>query len=414
MPVLRHSRHQSVLPGRADRPAPGARGGIRLLCAEVVLAAVSFAVLCVVVLSVAPQLDVEPDDGAYRASIVAVTDGDYLTLSSAQAHALARKLGNGPGIPSQSSSIAQRIKQAGARSHARPHFEVTVGTVRVQIIQGPVAVGQHTPFGPLGSRDVAVARQSRPAYFASVRDRGRQFRVYTAAWPGNPGALVRTSRAANADDGELRTPLTSLTTNLDLLEDGAGLADPQAPALVRAAREQAGELDQLITDLLDLARYHEQARHRESVRLDLLTSEAVQRVRLRTPHAVIAADLRPCLVHVDPAGVDHAIRNLIDNAIKWNPPDRAVHVAVAGAHVSVTDHGPGIADGDLPRIFERFYRAPAARGMPGAGLGLAIVGSVAQANGATIEVQTGPDGSTFTLAFPPDPGAADIAPAALA
>jgi two-component system, OmpR family, sensor histidine kinase MprB len=200
---------------------------------------------------------------------------------------------------------------------------------------------------------------------------------------------------------ELRTPLTSLTTNLDLLEDGAGLADPQAPALVRAAREQAGELDQLITDLLDLARYHERVPHRETVRLDLLTGEAVHRVRQRVPNAVIAADLQPCLVHVDPAGVDHAIRNLIDNAIKWNAPDGVVDVVLADARISVADHGPGIADQDLPRIFERFYRAPAARGMPGAGLGLAIVGSVAQANGGAIEVRTGPDGSTFTLAFPP-------------
>ena len=207
---------------------------------------------------------------------------------------------------------------------------------------------------------------------------------------------------------ELRTPLTSLTTNLDLLEDGAGLADPQAPALVRAAREQAGELDQLISDLLDLARYHESTPHRESVRLDLLTSEAVHRLRQRTPHAAIVADLEPCLVHVDPAGVDHAIGNLIDNAIKWNPPDTAVRVVVADAHVSVTDHGPGIPDEDLPHIFERFYRAPAARGMPGAGLGLAIVARIAQANDATVDVRTGVDGSTFTLAFPPYPRAAEV------
>jgi two-component system sensor histidine kinase MprB len=207
---------------------------------------------------------------------------------------------------------------------------------------------------------------------------------------------------------ELRTPLTSLTTNLDLLEDGAGLADPQAPALVRAAREQAGELDQLISDLLDLARYHESTPHRESVRLDLLTSEAVHRVRQRRPHAAIVADLQPCLVQVDPAGVDHAIGNLIDNAIKWNPSDIAVHVAVADAHVSVTDHGPGIPDEDLPHIFERFYRAPAARGMPGSGLGLAIVARIAQANDATVDVRTGVDGSTFTLAFPPYPRAAEV------
>jgi two-component system sensor histidine kinase MprB len=200
---------------------------------------------------------------------------------------------------------------------------------------------------------------------------------------------------------ELRTPLTSLTTNLDLLEDGAGLADPQAPALVRAAREQAGELNQLITDLLDLARYHESTPHRETVRLDVLTDQAVQRVRQRAPHAVIDAELRPCLVHVDPAAVDHAVSNLVDNAIKWSPPGTAVRVVVETGRVLVSDRGPGIADEHLPHIFERFYRAPDARGMPGAGLGLAIAGSVARANEGSVEVRTGPGGSTFILAFPP-------------
>jgi len=399
----------------------------------------------------------------------------------------------------QAATIASRIKQSVASGKV-PKSDiskpVTVGSVQVQLFPGSVTAGQPTPFGPLDSRDVAVAEHAQPPYFANAHDGGQQFRVYTAAMPSTSiGGLVRTSRAANADNGalrnaalllagltlgaaavtygaarltagrilrpiaeltaaaehvtqtrdltarldstgtddevgrlgssfdtmlaalhksvtaqrqlvadashELRTPLTSLTTNLDLLEDGAGLADPQAPALVRAAREQAGELDQLITDLLDLARYHESAPHRETVRLDLLTDEAVHRVRQRTPHAAIVADLQPCLVHVDPAGVDHAICNLIDNAIKWNPPDGAVRVVVADAHVSVTDHGPGIPDEDLPHVFERFYRAPAARGMPGAGLGLAIVARIAQANDATADVRTGPGGSTFTLAFPP-------------
>jgi two-component system sensor histidine kinase MprB len=203
---------------------------------------------------------------------------------------------------------------------------------------------------------------------------------------------------------ELRTPLTSLTTNLDLLEDGAGLADPQAPALVRAAREQAAELDQLISDLLDLARYRESPAHRETVRLDLLTEEAVRRIRQHEPRAAIGTELHPCLVHADPAGLDRAISNLVGNAVKWTPPGGAVRVVVSGGQVSVSDQGPGIAETDLPRIFERFYRAPTARGMPGAGLGLAIVGGVAQANDGTVTVRTGPDGSTFTLAFPPVPG----------
>ena len=401
----------------------------------------------------------------------------------------------------QATGVAGNIIKHAARSQSGADIQITVGGVEVQLFPNPAA-GLPTQFGPLGGRDVAVASQEQPAYLSNVHDAGQQYRVYTAAWLGNPGGLVRTSRPASADDGalrdaalllagltlaaagvtygaarlaagrilrpvaqltaaaehvtrtrdltarlgftgssdevgrlassfdtmlaalhdslsaqrqlvadashELRTPLTSLTTNLDLLEDGAGLADPQAPALVRAAREQAGELDQLITDLLDLARYRESAPHRETVRLDLLTGEAVGRLRQRVPQAAIDTDLRPCLVHVDPAAVDQAVGNLLGNAVKWTPPGAAVRVAVENGQVSVTDHGPGITDADLPHIFERFYRAPAARDMPGAGLGLAIVGGVAQANNGTVAVRTGPDGSTFTLTFPPLPSAAGV------
>src|SRR5438876_8570361 len=87
-----------VLPGRGDRAAPGAGRGLRLVCLEAALAAVAFAVLSVVVLSVAPQ-SAEPDDGAYRASIVAMTEGHFLTLTTAQAETLARKLGDNPAPP---------------------------------------------------------------------------------------------------------------------------------------------------------------------------------------------------------------------------------------------------------------------------------------------------------------------------
>jgi two-component system, OmpR family, sensor histidine kinase MprB len=404
----------------------------------------------------------------------------------------------------QAITVAQGLKQSAGNGHTEPGMRrpVTVGSsIELQLFPGPVTAGQHTAFGPLGSRDAAVADLTAPPYFAAASKDGEQFRVYTAAMPGTSGAgLVRTSRAADADNGalrtaalllagltvaaagliygvarlavgrilrpiadltaaaehvsrtrdltaaigstgtdevgrlgmsfdtmlaalhesvtaqrmlvadashELRTPLTSLTTNLELLEEGAGPADPQAPALVRAAREQAGELDRLITDLLDLARYRESAAHREAIRLDLLTDAAVHRLR---SHAIIDTDLRPCLVEIDPAAVERAITNLIDNAIKWSRPDAPVRVVVSNGQVSVTDHGPGIGDSDLPHIFERFYRAPAARGMSGAGLGLAIVGSVAEANNATLNVQTGPAGSTFTLGFVPLtlPAAADV------
>jgi hypothetical protein len=95
----RASRDEAVLPGRAGRGGPGARRGLRLVWVEAALAAAAFAVLCTVVLSVAPQMGVEPDDGAYRASIVAMTQGDFLTLSTAQAETLARKLDDNPAAP---------------------------------------------------------------------------------------------------------------------------------------------------------------------------------------------------------------------------------------------------------------------------------------------------------------------------
>jgi two-component system sensor histidine kinase MprB len=397
----------------------------------------------------------------------------------------------------QATSVAQKLKQAASFKGGipTPDKPITVGGTEIDLIPGPVAIGQRTRFGPLDSRDVAVAAQEEPSYFAEMQVGGRSYRVYTAAMPGlTDGGLVRTSRAANADDGalrtaalllvaltltagavtyalargaagrvlrpiamltraaehvsrtrdlsarigatgsdevgrlgasfdtmlaalddsvtaqrrlvadashELRTPLTSLTTNLDLLEEGDGLADPQAPALVRAAREQAGELDNLISDLLDLARYGEAAPHREAVRLDLITADVVGRRQQRSPRVTVHTTLEACLVNVDPAAVDRAIGNLVDNAIKWSPPGRPVNVEVAAGEVSVTDQGPGVAAGDIPHIFERFYRAPAARGMPGAGLGLAIVGQVAEANGGTVGVRSNQGGSTFTLAFPP-------------
>jgi hypothetical protein len=92
------SRNEVVLPGRADRAVAGGGRNIRLVWAEAALAVAAFAALCVVVMSVAPQT-AEPDDGAYRASIVAITEGHFLTLSTAQAETLARKLGDNPAAP---------------------------------------------------------------------------------------------------------------------------------------------------------------------------------------------------------------------------------------------------------------------------------------------------------------------------
>jgi hypothetical protein len=92
------SRDEVTPPGRGEGPAPAAGQGIRAAWAEAALTVAAFAALCAVVLSVAPQA-AEPDDGAYRASIVAMTEGHFLMLSTAQAETLASKLGDNPAAP---------------------------------------------------------------------------------------------------------------------------------------------------------------------------------------------------------------------------------------------------------------------------------------------------------------------------
>ena len=99
--------------------------------------------------------------------------------------------------------------------------------------------------------------------------------------------------------------------------------------------------------------------------------------------------------------IDRAVTNLLGNAAKWSPAGGTVEVTVEDGSVTVRDHGPGIAPGDLPHIFDRFYRSPEARGMPGSGLGLAIVRQVAETHGGTVVAENSPEGGTvIKLSFP--------------
>jgi two-component system sensor histidine kinase MprB len=83
--------------------------------------------------------------------------------------------------------------------------------------------------------------------------------------------------------------------------------------------------------------------------------------------------------------MERAVWNLLENAGKWSGEGGTVEVSLAGGELLVRDHGPGFAEVDRPLVFDRFYRSAAARAMPGAGLGLAIVREVAEAHGGTVE-----------------------------
>jgi two-component system sensor histidine kinase MprB len=194
----------------------------------------------------------------------------------------------------------------------------------------------------------------------------------------------RSQRQLVADAShELRTPLTSLRTNIEVLSSDM-LAPDDKGRLLRDLIAQLDELTVLVADLVDLARDDEPDAAAEDVRLDTLVSDAVERARRHAADKVFFTDLHPCLVEGVPGRLDRAVTNLLDNAAKWSPPGGQIEVTVSDGEVRVRDHGPGIADSDLPYVFDRFYRAPAARGLPGSGLGLAIVRQVAEAHGGTV------------------------------
>ena len=106
------------------------------------------------------------------------------------------------------------------------------------------------------------------------------------------------------------------------------------------------------------------------------------------------ADLQESVVHGVPSTIERAVANLLDNAAKWSPEGGDVEVGVRDGTVTVRDHGPGIDEEDLPYVFDRFYRASSARGLPGSGLGLALVRQVAEAHGGTVVAERADDGGT--------------------
>jgi signal transduction histidine kinase len=224
---------------------------------------------------------------------------------------------------------------------------------------------------------------------------GQAFAAMTAALDESAGAQRRLVADASH---ELRTPLTSLTTNLELLAERPD--DPSAPALAAAALAEAGELRVLINDLVELARDGQASFHIEDVRLDLVAERVAARAAGRAPGLTYELDCRPTLVRGDPDALERAIGNLVDNALKWSPPDGRIRISAARGTVEVNDDGPGIPADDLPYIFDRFYRSARARALPGSGLGLAIVRRIADMHDGTVEAIPLQQGVKFRISVP--------------
>jgi two-component system, OmpR family, sensor histidine kinase MprB len=211
-----------------------------------------------------------------------------------------------------------------------------------------------------------------------------------------------------ADAGhELRTPLTSMRTNLELLAAASRPGAPPLPDSDRAeilddVQAQVTELSTLVGDLVELAREDAPQVVHEPVELADVVLRALERARRRAGDVEFDPELLPWTLVGDATALERAVLNLLDNAAKWSPPQGRVRVRMRALDdwsmvLEVADQGPGIPEADLPRVFDRFYRADTSRTMPGSGLGLAIVRQVALRHGGAVWAGRAPEGGALLV-----------------
>ncbi|RZU77934.1 two-component system OmpR family sensor kinase [Micromonospora kangleipakensis] len=255
----------------------------------------------------------------------------------------------------------------------------------------------------VSARDAAAAAQASEARARRSEERMRQF-------------------VADASH-ELRTPLTTIRGFAELYRQGAAREPEQTAGLLRRIEDEAARMGLLVEDLLLLARLdRERPIALAPVELPVLASDAVQAARAVAPDRRIELDIEPgagpLVVYGDDARLRQVIGNLMTNALTHTPPDASVTLRLRTepgnlAVVEVADTGPGLTPEQAERVFERFYRADAARtrragGTTSTGLGLAIVAALVGAHHGTVEVAETPGGgATFRVKLPLLPETAD-------
>ena len=366
-----------------------------------------------------------PVDAAVMAVATGRTDRYFanVTVGGAQLRELVVHLQSGTGLFSPSIGPVQ-LYAGGALQLAAPvtgvdnqlgQLGLTLALVAVAGIALAAALGWLVGRAALGPLDSLTARVEALARTTDVSERLE---------PGGPDELGRLRRAFNrllaALDRsreqqrqlvldaahELRTPLTSLQTNLEVVRRFEELPTEDRQVLVDDVLTQLQELTHLVADLAELSRGEQPHQQGDLLRLDHLVEEAVvvARTHGRPRHVDFDLSSSPTWVVGRPDRITRAVGNLLDNALKWSPDGSTVEVGCTGGTVRVRDHGPGIDEQDLPHIFDRFYRAPASRGLPGSGLGLAIVAQVAEAEGGWVSAGSAAGGGALlTLGFPVAP-----------
>jgi signal transduction histidine kinase len=209
---------------------------------------------------------------------------------------------------------------------------------------------------------------------------------------------------------DLRTPLATVKGYIELVRMDGPVTDRQEEDLVGITKA-ANLMKSLIEDLLELSRLERlEQLTREKIHLEASVQATMNSMKLlaktKDIELVLDESQRDLVIEGNLVLLSRAVGNLLDNAVKYTPKGGQIHVKLGQssgqALVSVIDNGPGIQARDLPRVFEKFYRArPELDDVPGTGLGLAIVKTIAEQHGGQVWVESQPNaGSTFTIALP--------------
>ncbi|OYO25192.1 two-component sensor histidine kinase [Enemella dayhoffiae] len=284
-----------------------------------------------------------------------------------------------------------------------------VGSIGVVLATMVGSIIARSSVRPVGELSAAVARVTQTDVLDPIEVHGNDelselTRQFNTMLHSLASSRARQNRLIADAGHELRTPLTSLRTNIELL-----VADEKTHMLPEGARReilsdiaaQLAEFTSLIGDLVQLSRGDQVRPAREPVDLRDVVNAALQRVRRRGPGLFFDVELNPLYLIGEPDTLERAITNLLDNAVKFSPPGGTIRVLLEGDQLRISDQGPGIAEDDLPHIFDRFYRSDRARNTPGTGLGLSIVAQTVARHGGWVRASRSAEGGAeFTVRLP--------------
>jgi len=286
-----------------------------------------------------------------------------------------------------------------------------IGVIAATLIGWAVATTGLAPVTRLASVAEEVSLTGDPGRRVEVGRRdevGRLATTFNAMLSALQRSLDAQRRLVSDASHELRTPLASLRINVDVLAENPDLPAVERQEVLARVTDQVAELSRLVSSVTDLARGEPPATERSPLRLAAVTAEALEAARRDWPRTEFTARLTGGVVAGNAERLRVAVRNLLDNAAKFGPPEGPVEVRLAGGELTVRDHGPGITDADLPFVFDRFYRALSARSAPGSGLGLAVVREIVTGHGGTVAAEPARGGgTTMRLVLPLIPARRD-------